>query len=42
MPPLPDGFGFKTTQAAGLLVVNITTAVADDLTISGFFWVIEG
>lgn len=42
MGPLPDGFGFRTTQAAGLLAVILTTAVTDDLTLSGFFWVGEG
>lgn len=42
MGPLPDGFGFKTNQTAGLLSIILTTAVTDDLTLSGFFWVGEG
>lgn len=38
---LPENCGFYTDQATGLLVVRLMTTVADDLTMSGTFWVRE-
>lgn len=38
---VPQGFEWTTDQTAGLLVVRLTTAVADDLTYSAQYWVGE-
>lgn len=38
---LPEDCGWETTQAAGLLVVRLMAAPADDLSMSGLFWVRE-
>lgn len=38
---VPAGMEWTTDQTAGLLVVRLTTAVADDITWTGQFWVAE-
>lgn len=38
---VPDQFEWTTDQATGLLVVRLTTAVADDITMTAQFWVAE-
>ena len=38
----PQGMGFKTTQADGLLSVNLLAGPADDLSADLCFWVLEG
>jgi hypothetical protein len=38
--PLPDGFGFRAAGAA-FLVVRMMSTVADDISLSGVFWIRE-
>lgn len=37
----PEGFRFRTTNAAGLLVVRLVTGLTDNATMSGTLWVDE-
>lgn len=39
--PMPEGYGFVCREADGLLVVRLTAAVTDDVTMTGTFWVRE-
>src|SRR5262245_35989035 len=39
--PVPEGYGYFCSEAAGLLVVRLMAAVTDDVTSSATFWVRE-
>lgn len=39
--PVPEGYGYRIDQADTMLVVRMTAAVTDDVTMSGTAWVRE-